>query len=493
MKRLCIILFAFAAVLSAYAQNLTVLHMNDTHSHIDPERSGKYAGRGGVVEQAAYIDSVRFADGKDNVLLLHAGDFSQGTSYFTELNGDIEIDVLNAMGFDAVCLGNHEFDNGMDELARRIRNLDVPVVCANYDFTGSPLEGLVKPYVILEKSGRKIGIIGLLTDVTSVVDKNIADQLAYRHPADAANEYAKLLKIGQRCDLVICLTHLGYEGEVYTDPELAAATRNVDLIVGGHSHTLLEKHKEVYNLDGEPVAIVTDWKWGLNVGNLKVTFRPQMFHNGYLDLLSENVFSLDGSWFPYPSYGDREGWNRLFGNSSETVIKAGERYLDYVWQSVPATAYLAFERTGERNVMQNPQSANRVALNALMLAELAEGKGRFIDQLVDGMWHLSNSPTWVLSAHLPRQKTKRSLPDPREQLIDLGSAGLAAQVAVIWHFFHKAFDKIDPVISIVIRDAMKKQILDPYLNTDEYRAQSWLGFRLKKGKVINNYSENPDK
>ena len=128
MKRLCIILFAFAAVLSAYAQNLTVLHMNDTHSHIDPERSGKYAGRGGVVEQAAYIDSVRFADGKDNVLLLHAGDFSQGTSYFTELNGDIEIDVLNAMGFDAVCLGNHEFDNGMDELARRIRNLDVPVV-----------------------------------------------------------------------------------------------------------------------------------------------------------------------------------------------------------------------------------------------------------------------------------------------------------------------------------------------------------------------------
>lgn len=488
MKRLCIILFAFAAVLSAYAQNLTVLHMNDTHSHIDPERSGKYAGRGGVVEQAAYIDSVRFADGKDNVLLLHAGDFSQGTSYFTELNGDIEIDVLNAMGFDAVCLGNHEFDNGMDELARRIRNLDVPVVCANYDFTGSPLEGLVKPYVILEKSGRKIGIIGLLTDVTSVVDKNIADQLAYRHPADAANEYAKLLKIGQRCDLVICLTHLGYEGEVYTDPELAAATRNVDLIVGGHSHTLLEKHKEVYNLDGEPVAIVTDWKWGLNVGNLKVTFRPQMFHNGYLDLLSENVFSLDGSWFPYPSYGDREGWNRLFGNSSETVIKAGERYLDYVWQSVPATAYLAFERTGERNVMQNPQSANRVALNALMLAELAEGKGRFIDQLVDGMWHLSNSPTWVLSAHLPRQKTKRSLPDPREQLIDLGSAGLAAQVAVIWHFFHKAFDKIDPVISIVIRDAMKKQILDPYLNTDEYRAQSWLGFRLKKGKVINNWN-----
>ena len=138
--------------------------------------------------------------------------------------------------------------------------------------------------------------------------------------------------------------------------------------------------------------------------------------------------------------------------------------------------------------MQDPQSANRVALNALMLAELAEGKGRFIDQLVDGLWHLSNSPTWVLSAHLPRQKTKRSLPDPREQLIDLGSGALAAQVAVAWHFFHETFDKIDPVISYVIQDAVKKQILDPYLNTAEYRPNWWLGFELKEGQVVNNWN-----
>ena len=138
--------------------------------------------------------------------------------------------------------------------------------------------------------------------------------------------------------------------------------------------------------------------------------------------------------------------------------------------------------------MQEPQSANRVALNALMLAELAEGKGRFVDQLVDGLWHLSNSPTWVLSAHLPRQKTKRSLPDPREQLIDLGSGALAAQVAVAWHFFHETFDKIDPVISYVIQDAVKKQILDPYLNTAEYRPNWWLGFELKEGQVVNNWN-----
>ena len=215
MKRTIISTFILLLAFSLAGPNLTILHLNDTHSHIDPQRSGKDAGMGGVVEQAAFIDSVRVADGASNVLLLHAGDFSQGTSYFTELSGDIEVDVLNAMGFDVTCLGNHEFDNGIDELARRIENLDVPVVCANYTFTGTPLENLVKPYVVLEKAGKKIGVIGLLTDVTSVVDKGITDMLKYRNPADVANEYARILKIDQRCDLVICLTHLGFEGESY--------------------------------------------------------------------------------------------------------------------------------------------------------------------------------------------------------------------------------------------------------------------------------------
>lgn len=488
MKKIFLLITIWSVAFAAFAQELTILHMNDTHSHIDPERSGPLAGRGGVIEQAAYIDSVRLADGRNNVLLMHAGDFGQGTSYFTEMNGNIEVDVLNAMEFDVVCLGNHEFDNGIEELARRIGNLDAPVVCANYDFTGSALDGLVKPYVIFEKAGRKIGVIGLLTDVTSVVDRNIAAQMRYRNPAETANEFAYMLKVEQRCDLVICLTHLGYEGEIYTDVELAANSRNVDVIVGGHSHTDLKDVEKVYNLDGEPVAIVSDWKWGLNVGNLKVEFDKNLLYGKYLDLLPEKVFSYDASWFPYPAYEDREGWNNLLGDSAAFLIKAGERYLDYKWQIVTATSYLAYERTGERTVMQEPQSANRVALNTLILAELAEGKGRFIDQLIDGLWQMSNSPTWVLSAHLPRQRTGRSLPDPREQLIDLGSGALAAQVAVAWHFFNKTFDKIDPVISYVIQEAVKKQILDPYLNTDEYRPNWWLGFELKPGQVINNWN-----
>lgn len=488
MKKIFLLMTLLSVAFTAFAQELTILHMNDTHSHIDPERSGPLAGRGGVIEQAAYIDSVRLADGRNNVMLLHAGDFGQGTSYFTELSGDIEIDVLNAMEFDVVCLGNHEFDNGIEELARRIRNLNLPVVCANYDFSGSLLEGLVKPYVILEKAGKKIGVIGLLTDVTSVVDRNIANQMRYRHPAETANEYAYKLKVEKGCDLVICLTHLGYEGEMYTDVELASVSRNVDVIVGGHSHTELKDVEKVYNLDGEPVAIVSDWKWGLNIGNLKVDFKKNLLYGKYLELLPENVFSRDGSWFPYPSYEDREGWNKVLGKSAVHLIRAGEKYLDYKWQIVPATSYLEYERTGERKIMETPQSANRVALNTLMLAELAEGKGRFIDQLVDGLWHLSNSPTWVLSAHLPRQRSERSLPDPREQLIDLGSGALGAQVAVAWHFFNKTFDNIDPVISYVIQEAVKKQILDPYLNTAEYRPNWWLGFELKPGQVVNNWN-----
>lgn len=254
---------------SLSAQNLTILHLNDTHSHIEPERAGTLAGHGGVIEQAAYVDSVRTAEGAANVMLLHAGDFSQGSSYFTELGGDLEIDIINAMAYDAVCLGNHEFDNGINELARRLTNIKVPVVCANYNFKGSPLENLIKPYTIMEKAGRKIGVIGLLTDLSDVVSADVSVVIKYQNPKDALNLYAAELK-SKGCDLVIALTHLGYEGEAYTDFELASVTRNVDIIVGGHSHTDLKDYGQTVNLDGKKVIIVTDGKWGLNIGKLTV-------------------------------------------------------------------------------------------------------------------------------------------------------------------------------------------------------------------------------
>ena len=268
MKRLIFTAIAALAVFSAYAQELTVIHLNDTHSHIDPQRSGEYIGRGGVIEQAAYIDSVRRAEGKRNVLLLHAGDFGQGTSYFTELKGNIEIDVMNAMKYDVVALGNHEFDNGIPELARRLKNLDADVVCANYDFTGTPLEGLVEPYVIVRRAGKKIGVIGVLTDIMRVVDRNVAKDLTYLEPADVVNRYADLLKNEKDCDLVICLSHLGY----HEDKDLASQLREANVIVGGHSHTLLHKKQEVKNAEGDEVVVVQNWKWGLNVGHMTVEF-----------------------------------------------------------------------------------------------------------------------------------------------------------------------------------------------------------------------------
>lgn len=272
MKKLILIFAAFSVFLTASAQDLVILHVNDTHSHVDAERSGKHKGRGGVIEQSAYIDEVRTEVGKKNVLLLHAGDFSQGTSYFTELRGDIEIDILNAMEFDVVTLGNHEFDNGIDELARRLKNLKPHVVCANYDFSGSAIAGYVRPYVIVRKAGMKIGVIGLLADLADVVDARIAEQFKFQDPAAVAQKYASYLKDEKDCDLVICLTHLGYEGEPYTDCELAAATADVDIIVGGHSHTYLKDKAVVTDSEGKDVVIVTDGKWGLNVGRLDIDF-----------------------------------------------------------------------------------------------------------------------------------------------------------------------------------------------------------------------------
>ena len=268
MRRLIFTVIAALAVFSAYAQELTIIHLNDTHSHIDPQRSGEYIGRGGVIEHAAYIDSVRRAEGKRNVLLLHAGDFGQGTSYFTELNGNIEIDVMNAMKYDVVALGNHEFDNGIPELARRLKNLDADVVCANYDFAGTPLEGLVEPYVIVRRAGKKIGVIGLLTDIMKVVDRSVAKDLNYLEPADVVNRYAAYLKNEKDCDLVICLSHLGYR----EDKDLASQLSDVDVIVGGHSHTLLHKEQVVKDAEGDDVIVVQNWKWGLNVGCLTVEF-----------------------------------------------------------------------------------------------------------------------------------------------------------------------------------------------------------------------------
>lgn len=276
MKKILISVLTVIVSLTLSAQDLTILHLNDTHSHIEPERLGEINGHGGIIEQAIYITEVREEMGKKNVLLLHAGDFSQGTSYFTELKGQIEIDNLNAMGYDVVTLGNHEFDNGIVALSKRLSQLNCPVVCANYDFSGTELENIVKPYAIVRKAGKKIGVIGVLTDVSSVVDKSINQGLEFKDPLPIVQKYADYLRNKKGCELVICLTHLGDKGSktkgAFLDQDLVAGTTGVDIVVGGHAHTVLEDMQVWKNAAGEDVIYVTDGGWGLEVGRLDVNF-----------------------------------------------------------------------------------------------------------------------------------------------------------------------------------------------------------------------------
>ena len=195
---------------------------------------------------------------------------------------------------------------------------------------------------------------------------------------------------------------------------------------------------------------------------------------------------MNGAWVPYPAYSNREGWNSLLNDEDrQTLINTGEKMLDYKWQVIRATDYLEYERSGERNIMQNPYEANRKAINVLMMAELAEGKGRFIDQLINGVFFSCEMTSWVLSAHLPRQSTKRSMPDWREQIIDLGSGNYGSMLAWVYYFFHDTFDKADPVISLRLRHELQERILDPFMENDR---EWWMAFYWKPGEIINNWN-----
>lgn len=254
----------------ASAQKLTIMHFNDTHSHLEPERAGKSAGRGGVIERAALVDSVRNAVGRRNFLLLHAGDFNQGTSYYTTLGGMLEVGLVNALGYDVITLGNHEFDDGIEHLGRRLAGLKCPVVCSNYDFSQFELGKYVKPYVVLKRGGMRIGIFGMLTDITKVVERTIADRLPKFDDVETADRWASYLKNEKKCDIVIALTHLGMDNEDFMDQDLVRATRNIDLVVGGHSHTFIKNIVYENNIDGKPVPIVQNGCWGLDTAELSI-------------------------------------------------------------------------------------------------------------------------------------------------------------------------------------------------------------------------------
>lgn len=262
-----------ASASASYAQDLVILHTNDTHSQIEPQTAGKNKGLGGAVRREKYIRSVRAEN--ENVLLLDAGDFSQGTPYFTLFKGDTEIDIMNALGVDAACWGNHEFDNGIGELARRVRNASFPLICANYDLGETELKGLVKPYAVLEKAGKRIGLIGLSVKLDGFVSPKNIEGMKYLHPYKVVNRYAKELREKEHCDLVIVLSHCGYNGGKEQSPDdrmIAANTEGVDIIIGGHTHTFLKEPKVITNKAGKDVVVVQAGERGVKVGRIDLSF-----------------------------------------------------------------------------------------------------------------------------------------------------------------------------------------------------------------------------
>jgi len=251
---------------------LTVLHTNDMHSHIHPFTSGRNKGLGGMAQRAALIKQIRKQE--EHVLLLDAGDVFQGTPYFNVYGGELEFKLMSEMKYDAVTLGNHDFDNGLEGLKKQLPHANFPFLVANYDFSDTILKNTFKPYKVFRKGDLKIGVFGIGIELDGLVPKKLYQNTVYQDPISTANHYANLLKQKERCDLVICLSHLGfkYKGKKMSDMTFASQTRNIDLIIGGHTHTFLKKPVKQLNLDKEEV-IINQVGWaGINIGKIDYHF-----------------------------------------------------------------------------------------------------------------------------------------------------------------------------------------------------------------------------
>lgn len=275
IKYFAAFLLIASATYTADAQKLVILHTNDSHSQIETCRVGRENGYGGVERRLQYINQVRNHYGKKKVLILDAGDYNQGTPYFTLGKGDLEVELENALHYDVATLGNHEFDNGKEELARRLKSAKYTSLACNYDFSATCLGKVIKPYTILKRGGMKIGIIGATSYLEGNVLKEHTDGLVRLNTVEEVNKWADFLKNKKKCDLVILLSHLGFASDRATDwiPSdiyMVSHSRNLDIVVGGHSHTFLKNAKEVADLDGRIVPIVQTGCKGVNVGKFEI-------------------------------------------------------------------------------------------------------------------------------------------------------------------------------------------------------------------------------
>ena len=257
---------------SSTKRHLTVLHTNDVHSHIDPFPSTdpRNPNMGGVARRAALIENIRLEN--PNVLLLDAGDIFQGTPYFNYYGGEIEFKLMSMMKYDAATLGNHDFDNGIEGFYAQLPNANFDFVSANYDFSKTDLAGLVKPYKIFNKGGIKVGVFGLGIELAGLVDPLMYKGTVYLDPVEISQDIVKQLKEVEKCDVIIALSHLGYkytnDQQKISDVKLAALTKDIDLIIGGHTHTFLKKPTILENLEGKEVLVNQTGCFGLNLGRI---------------------------------------------------------------------------------------------------------------------------------------------------------------------------------------------------------------------------------
>ncbi|UKN02099.1 metallophosphatase [Paracrocinitomix mangrovi] len=268
---------------------LTILHTNDTHSHIDPFPSNhkKYPGKGGVNRRKALIDKIRKEE--KQVLLLDAGDIFQGTPYFNMHHGELEFKVMSAMGYDAATMGNHDFDAGIDGFKEMLPHADFPFLCANYDFDNTVLKGHTKPYQVFQKGPIKIGVFGVGVELDGLVSKSMYKDTVYQDPIEKANYWAAHLKNEEKCDLVVCLSHLGYFPRLnkMCDKVLADSTENIDLIIGGHTHTFMQE-PEMRKNKAKKSVLVNQVGWaGLILGRIDFYFDTK----GNPDVWASNVLS----------------------------------------------------------------------------------------------------------------------------------------------------------------------------------------------------------
>ncbi|CAL2103108.1 5'-nucleotidase [Tenacibaculum sp. 190130A14a] len=257
-------------------RHITILHTNDTHSHIEPfnKNHNRYANQGGVSRRASLIEEIR--NENPNTLLLDAGDIFQGTPYFNFFGGALEFKLMSMLKYDVATIGNHDFDNSIDGLYKQLPNAKFDFVSANYDFKNTVLDTHVKPYKIIIKDGVKIGIFGLGVELEGLVSKKMYKETRYLDPIEITQDITTELKNEQQCDLIICLSHLGYyyknNPDKISDLNLAKATKHIDLIIGGHTHTFLPKPTIVKNIDGKNMLVNQVGAYGVNLGRIDFYF-----------------------------------------------------------------------------------------------------------------------------------------------------------------------------------------------------------------------------